>query len=156
MSSAPITPLQWERGASRQRHPSSYALLRAVPWLDAIIIAALFWAVVGRATLAPSVAFELPSAPFTEGAYAAGSLIAFPDPATDGRILVFFDDARYILGTDDEANLAADVSEYARSAAGGRLLLLADASIRHGDVMRIVDIVRAGGVKRIDVAVKPE
>lgn len=156
MSSVVLAPLQWKRGAARPRRRSQYALLKAVPWLDALVIAALFWAVAGRATLAPSVAFELPSAPFTEGTYSAGSLVALPDPATDDRVLVFFEDARYILGTDDDDNLAADVSAYARTATGGRILLLADASIRHGDVMRIVDIVRAGGVKRVDVAVKPE
>lgn len=156
MSSATFAPLQWKRGATRARGRQASWLFGAVPWLDALIIAALFWAVAGRATLAPSVAFELPTAPFTEGTSAAGSLIALPDPAGEGRVLVFFEDARYIIGSDDESNLTADVARYSRTASSGRMLLLADASIRHGDVMRIVEILRAGGVKRIDVAVKPE
>lgn len=154
LSGGAIQPISWRRSGSRAR--PAWLLVHAVPWIDAMIVAALFWAVAGRITLAPSIAFELPAAPFSEGAATDGAIVAFNGPSGNGDVLVFFDDIRYILGSEGDEKLISDLTAYARTARGSQMLLLADENVRHGDVMRVVNLIRSAGVKRVNVAVKPE
>ena len=152
--------ISWRGTGARARTVGRrhWHILRLVPWIDALIVAALLFAISRQITLSPAVAFELPAAPFTEGARAGASLVLLPAPddAAAPRTIAFFDDVRYIVGSDDEALLSKALADYARGTVGGHILLLADADVRHGDVMRVVNLVRGAGVTRVNVAVKPE
>ncbi|MBQ6923742.1 MAG: hypothetical protein IJQ73_03790 [Kiritimatiellae bacterium] len=133
-----------------------WVFLHVVPWLNVAVVAALAAVLSRQLTIAPGVQFELPDAPFTEGARSGAGLVIFQTTDANPRTLAFFDDVRYIVGTEDEANLSGEIAKYARRIGGGQILLLADENVRHGDVMHIVDLVRDAGVKRVNVAVKPK
>ena len=132
-----------------------WLFLQIVPWLDAIVVAGLAAALTRQLTIAPGVQFELPAAPFEEGSQSGAGLVLFQTDAPEPMTLAFFDDVRYIVGSDDAA-LAKELAKYSRRRDGDQILLLADENVRHGDVMRIVDLVRDAGVKRVNVAVKPK
>ena len=132
-----------------------WLFLQVVPWLDAIVVAGLAAALTRQMTVAPGVQFELPSAPFEEGSHSGAGLVLFQTDDPEPRTLAFFDDVRYVIGTDDAA-LAQEIAKYSHKLNGDQILLLADENVRHGDVMRVVNLVRDAGVKRVNVAVKPK
>lgn len=141
--------------------------LQVVPWINVAVIAALFITISRMLTISPSVNFELPAAPFSEGAESGATLVMIrgnalyggPSGNTDmaeNNTLAFFEDIRYRIGSDDERKLAEHISFYVRKFNGTQILLLADKNVLHGDVMKVVNIVRNAGIKRVNVAVKPE
>ena len=132
-----------------------WIFLQIVPWLDAIVVAGLAAALTRQLTIAPGVQFELPSVPFEEGAQSGSGLVLFQTDDPEPKTLAFFDDVRYVVGSDDES-LARELAKYSRKRGGNQILLLADENVRHGDVMRVVDLVRDAGVRRVNVAVKPK
>ena len=140
------------RSRLRRRGPFGGLFLQIVPWLNVALAAALS----RQLTIAPGVQFDLPAAPFSEGARSGAGLVLFQTADPEATTLAFFDDVRYIVGTEDEANLQRELARYARRLGGGQILLLADENVRHGDVMRVVDLVRGAGVKRVNVALKPK
>ncbi len=133
-----------------------WAFLHVVPWLNVAVVAALASTLSRQLTIAPGVRFELPEAPFTEGARSGAGLVLFQTAESEPTTLAFFDDVRYIIGSEDEANLAREIAKYAHRIGGGQILLLADENVRHGDVMHVVNLVRDAGVKRVNVALKPK
>lgn len=134
------------------------------PWLTAVVIAAHFALVADQITIAPGIQFDLPAAPFTEGVSSAPSIVmlrsqvAAADAASprEDITLVFFDDIRYRIGTDDECKLGKDLSLFVNKFKPAQVILLADKNVLHGDVMKVVNIVRASGIQHVNVAVKPE
>ena len=132
-----------------------WLFLQIVPWLDAIVVAGLAAVLTRQLTIAPGVQFELPAAPFEEGSQSGASLVLFQTDDPEPRTLAFFDDVRYVIGADD-ASLAQELTKYSRKRGGQQILLLADENVRHGDVMRVVNLVRDAGVRRVNVAVKPK
>ena len=133
-----------------------WVFLHVVPWLNVAVVAALATILCRQLTIAPGVQFDLPASPFTEGARSGAGLVLFQTTDPEPKTLAFFDDVRYVVGSDDEANLAGEIAKYAQRIGGGQILLLADENVRHGDVMHVVDLVRDAGVKRVNVAVKPK
>ncbi len=152
--------ISWGGSGIRSRLRGSnrigWLFLHVVPWLNVAVVAALAAALSHQLTIAPGVQFELPAAPFTEGARSGAGLVLFQTADTEPKTLAFFDDVRYTVGTEDEANLAREIAKYARRIGGGQILLLADENVRHGDVMHIVNLVRDAGVKHVNVALKPK
>ncbi len=144
------------RSRLRRRGPFGGFFLQIVPWFDMAVVAALLIAVSPQYVRDRGVSFDLPSAPFSEGVQSGAGLVVFRTNGPDAETLAFFDDVRYKVGTEDEKLLAAEIARYARRLGGGQILLLADAQLSHGDVMRIVNLVRGAGVKSVNVAVKPQ
>ncbi len=151
--------ISWRNAGIRSRLRKGgrfgWLFLQVVPWLDAIVVAGLAAALTRQLTISPSVQFELPSAPFEEGSKSGTGLVLFQTEGPEPRILAFFDDVRYVVGLDDEA-LSQELAKYSRKRGGNQILLLADENVRHGDVMRVVNLVRDAGVRRVNVAVKPK
>lgn len=127
-----------------------------VPWLNAFVIVALFMVISNRLTIAPSVGFELPQARFTEGTETGPGLVMLRPDAGKDDTLIFFDDVRYRVGSEDETKLSEHIARYAKQSNGAQILLLADKNVLHGDVMSIVNLARRAGVARVNVAIKPE
>ena len=132
-----------------------WLFLQIVPWLDAIVVAGLAATLTRQLTITPGVQFELPAAPFEEGSQSGAGLVIFQTDDPEPRTLAFFDDVRYVVGLDDAA-LSQELAKYSRKRGGNQILLLADENVRHGDVMRVVNLVRDAGVRRVNVAVKPK
>ena len=152
--------ISWSEAGIRTRLRQSgrrgWFFLQIVPWLNVAVVAALAAALSRQLTIAPGLQFDLPAAPFTEGARSGAGLVLFQTADADPKTLAFFDDVRYIVGTEDEENLSGEIAKYARRIGGGQILLLADENVRHGDVMHVVNLVRNAGVKRVNVALKPK
>lgn len=150
--------ISWRNAGIRSRLRKGgrfgWLFLQVVPWLDAIVVAGLAAALTRQLTISPSVQFELPSAPFEEGSRSGAGLVLFQTEGAEPRLLAFFDDVRYVIGLDDEA-LSRELTKYSHNRDGGQILLMADENVRHGDVMRVVNLVRDAGVRRVNVAVKP-
>lgn len=131
----------------------------AAPWVTLAFLLVVFVLVEGRLSSAPGLVFDLPE-PMAGDGVEAPSLAAVVVPvAQDGsagrETLVFFDDARYSLS--DEPSMEAfreRLGERAAADATGTLLLLADAYVPAGQMMRLAGIARDAGVQHVQIAEK--
>ncbi len=158
-------PTQWGtwyteglRTRFRPRGRISNTFLQVVPWINFVVVLALFFAISRRLTLQPGVVFDLPRAPFHEGIQQGLSVVMLrPQRGTVESTLVFFDDVRYQLEVPEQGEqLRTDLAQAAQRPAGRQLLLLADRRVPHGDVMALVDLARDAGIQRVNVATKPD
>ncbi|MCL1921018.1 MAG: hypothetical protein FWG50_08065, partial [Kiritimatiellaeota bacterium] len=136
------------------------SVLAAVPWLNVIIIVILLLALHGRIAVTPGVIFDLPAAPFLEGAPGGLTVLMLSvsrEMLAEEETLVFFDDERYLIRDEEQAlNLAARISESIGAERNRDILLLADKRVPHGDVMAFVNLACRAGATRINVAQKPD
>jgi biopolymer transport protein ExbD len=156
----------WSRQIRRHRNIYRFGgawaqtLLVSVPWINAVILVVLLFAVHGQMVITPGVVFDLPRAPLREGARPGltALMIVVARDAPDGEeTLIFFDDDRY--SAQDEEQMAMLSERLKNRMALGRsreLLLLADKRVPHGDVIRFVNIAREAGMVRVNVAEKLE
>ena len=154
---------KWRVASLRNKYrPKSrilQAFLTAVPWIDTLLVCALFVWIGSRITLRPGIVFELPTAPFQEGLYETVTAVLLPvGDATKGtETLVFFDDERYSLADlQQRQRLGEAMRNLLAHTLRRDLLLLADRRVPHGDVMAAVNLARAAGLQRINVGVKPD
>ncbi len=135
-------------------------LLAAVPWLNIIILLMLLILVHGKLTITPGMIFSLPSAPFREGSQTsltALMMIVGRDLPGGEETLVFFDDDRYSLAEEEHVEMLLERLKSRLTADSHHdLLLLADKRVSHGAVMRFINVAREAGVKKVNVAEKPE
>ncbi len=147
------------RDKYRPKSRIGLAFLVAVPWIDVLLVAALFIWVGSRLTLRPGTVFDLPAAPFQEGLYENITAVLIPVTRNgwQSETLVFFDDERYSLSDQQQVQrLGAAMRNLLSRTARRELLLLADRRVPHGDVMAAVNVARAAGVQRVNVGVRPD
>ena len=132
----------------------------AAPWVTLALLLAMFAFMQGRLAAAPGVAFDLPD-PVAGAARTPGlAVVVVPVVREDSahrETFVFFDDARYALS--DPASVDAfreRLGERAAADATGSLLLLSDARVPTGQLMRLMSIAREAGVVNVQVAEKRE
>lgn len=145
------------RLAPRNRLASS--LFQAVPWIDAVLAALFAYIACNRFIFTPSVNFSLPPADaVTEWSAEDPTIVMLRKNGPDGPVtLVFHDGVRYEISSEAETRkLEKSLGSGRSGTAGGEILLLAEESVPHGDVVRLVDIARKGGFTRVCVSVKPE
>ena len=75
-----------------------------------------------------------------------------------GGTLVFYDDARYVLGDQQSVALLREqlLARVQANPARATLLVLADRRVATGELMRLVDIARESGMKHVQIAEKRE
>jgi biopolymer transport protein ExbD len=159
-------PVQWLQTIRSHRHihrfggPWAQAVLYAVPWINVLILVVLLFLYHERIAVSPGVLFDLPSTPLREGSHTGLTALMFAvthEVMAREEALVFFDDARYMVADDDQmAALADQVRLKIKSSTSRDFLLLADKHVRHGDIMRFVNILRNAGVSKVNVAEKPD
>lgn len=154
----------WGWRESRMAHGADrLAWLRpfssTVPWITIGVLLLMFHFIGGTFTSAEGVLFDLPSPGLAEGENTR--LIALVMPMSREHslreTLVFFDDARYVLG--DQASEAAFVSQLSErsSKTGDRtLLLLADRRVAGGELMRLAALAKGTGIDRLLFAERKE
>lgn len=132
--------------------------LSLAPWLDFVIVIVLVLALHERFLLKPGIVFELPRAPFREGAHSGLTLVVLRVERPAGpRSLVFFDDERYPLGAPDQLAALREALATAVKRHGRRELLLhVDRKVPHGEVVQLVNLAREAGVARVNVSVKTD
>lgn len=124
----------------------------AVPWITLGVLLLQMHLVSGAYTLSGGVLFDLPEGGVAEDA--STSLVALAMPSKS-ETLVFFDDARYMLGDDVSAeSFCEQLAERSGRTDEKTLLVLADRRVAGGDLMRIAALARKAGVSKILFAEK--
>ena len=145
----------WRHGA-RWTKP----LFAAVPWITLVLLLAMFSFLGDRLTAAPGVVFDLPAPVGRQTAAADMTMLALPSAnvGESGGTLVFFDDARYVLDDPQSVALLREqlLSHVQEGSARATLLVLADRRVTSGDLLRLVGIARAAGVKHVQIAERRE
>ncbi len=151
----------------------NHAFFTVAPWIDVLLLVASFSLMVGARSIVPGIRVELPVAPFREGLSSDLLLVVNPvhtgNPVGPGRpgeqgaaadakapaILVFFNDDRFNLTDVSHRNglrqaLSAHIERFGRRDA----LLYIDQRVAHGDVVRLISILRETGLRQVNLAVK--
>ena len=157
-----MTGWGWSRGRAR-RGSGAVAwlapLAAAVPWLTVGALVLMMHLLAGTLTRAEGVLFDLPAQGFADGADTKLVALVMPRPreSAQGGTLVFFDDARFILGDEaSETAFGEQLAERAAKTDERALLVLADRRVAGGELMRLADIARGGGIARILFAERRE
>lgn len=122
-------------------------LVAAAPWATLAILVLMMSLLAGTLAIREGVLFELPDSGLGEGE--STSLVALLLPVSH-ETLVFFDDARFILG--DAQSMEAfrgQLSERAEKLKEGTLLVLADRRISTGELMRFAAVAKGGGIRQV-------
>ena len=145
----------WRHGA-RWTKP----LFAAVPWITLVLLLVMFGILGDRLTAAPGVVFDLPEPVGRQTAAPDMTMLVLPSAnmGEDGGTLVFFDDARYVLGDPQSVALLREqlLARVQEDAARASLLVLADRRVTSGDLLQLVGIARASGVQRVQIAERRE
>ena len=151
-----MSPWGWspERSLGIWRHGAAWLkpFVAAAPAVSVGILVLLLHVVSGKLTAAEGVLFDLPSAAATDAVGEAPVALVMPVPR---ETLVFFDDARYLMGDDASVRALGDqfAHRFAR-ASRKTLLVLADRRVASGELMRLAALAKANGVERILFAEK--
>jgi biopolymer transport protein ExbD len=149
----------------------NHALFSVAPWIDVVLLVVAVAMLLGGRTIVPGVTVDLPAAPFREGFDSDLVLVVNPLPTTSApasgvatpaggvmptmQVLVFFNDDRFNLSAEHQcASLQNAVAAYMERVGGRDALLYVDHRVNHGDVVRLVSLLRATGVRRANLAVK--
>lgn len=151
-----MSPWGWKpqrtEGIWRYGVPAMRPFVIAAPWLTMLLLLLLFYLIGGTLTSARGALFELPDTGIAEGE--ATGLVALVMPV-EHETLVFFDDARYLLGDESSADtLAAHLTDRMSKTARKTLLVLADRRVAGGDLMRVADLAKRAGASKILFAEK--
>lgn len=151
-----------ERPEGIWKHGCRWAkpLTAAAPWITLALLLVMFAFMQGRLTAAPGVVFDLPD-PVAGAAGTPGlAVVVVPvvrEGAAERETFVFFDDARYALSDASSVDAFRErLGERAAADAAGSLLVLADARVSSGQLMRLLSIAREAGVVHVQVAEKRE
>lgn len=132
----------WHHGA-----PWLRPFAAAVPWLTVLLLLMMFVIVGGTFTSAKGVLFDLPEGELAEGETTGLVALVMPMPH---ETLVFFDDARYMLGDSSSVSaLTEHLSSQVRRSTRKTLLVLADRRVAGGELMRFAAIARKGGIEKV-------
>ena len=145
-------------GAWRHTPAWARAFVAAAPWATVALLVAMFAVVSVRVTAAPGLAFELPECEVAEAQDDDLAAIVAPVPGQEDRALVFFDDARYVLGDPQSVALLREqlLSHVQAGSARATLLVLADRRVSAGELMKLVGIARESGVRHVQIAERRE
>lgn len=140
------------QGIWRYGTPLLRSLSTLAPFLTVLLIVLEFHMISGTLASSQGVLFDLPESGIAEGEPTGLVAIVIPK----GReSLVFFDDARYLLGDASSlAGFADHLADRIRRSDRKNLLVLADRLVPGGDLMSLAAIARKGGAERILFAEK--
>lgn len=146
-----MSPWKWTSDRTRGiwRHGPEWLrpLVAAVPWITVLLLVVMFHFISGAFSSASGVLFDLPDASVFESEPA--SMVALVMPM-ERETMVFFDDARYMMGDETSAAAFGDhLADRAEKAERKTLLVLADRRVESGELMKIADIARRSGVDRL-------
>ena len=137
----------WRYGSNRMRSFSA-----AVPWITAGLMLLMMHFISGTLTREKGVVFELPGYSLDDGE--AADMVALVMP-TDRETLVFFDDARYLLGDGSSmASFGRHLAERSGRVKRRTLLVMADCRVTGGELMRLAEIARQSGLDKVLFAEK--
>ena len=132
----------------------------AAPWITLALLLVEFSLIEGRLVARPGLVFNLPATVSGDSATPGLAAIVGPETRQDGpgrETLGFFDDARYSRSEGDSVKaLSERLAVRVQSDASGTLLLLTDARVSTGDMMRLAGIARDAGVVHVQIGERRE
>lgn len=150
------SPWGWRREVRRSiwRYGSDWmrSFASSVPWITVGLLLLMMHLISGSLTSSSGVVFELPSGSISEGE--AVDMVALVMP-TEREILVFFDDARYLLG--DESSMSSferHLAERSSLVKRKTLLIMADRRVAGGELMRLAGVAKRSGLEKVLFAEK--
>ncbi len=145
----------WRHGA-RWTKP----FFAAAPWITLVLLIVMFMLIGDRLAAAPGVVFDLPAPVGRQAVLPGHTMLAIPSSnvGESGGTLVFFDDARYVLGDSQSVSLLSDqlLARVQEGSSPATLLVLADKRVFSGDLLRLAGIARAAGMTHVQIAEKRE
>lgn len=124
----------------------------AVPWITVGMLLLMMHLISGTLTSAQGVVFDLPGCSSSDGE--TTDLVALVMP-TERETLVFFDDARYIVGDDASMTVfGRHLSERAELVKHRTLLVMTDRRVPGGELMRLAEVARQSGLDKVLFAEK--
>ena len=145
----------WRHGA-RWTKP----LFAAVPWITLVLLLVMFGLIGDTLTAAPGVVFDLPAPVGRQAAVSGSTMLVLPSAnvGETGGTLVFFDDARYVLGDPQSVALLREqlLARVQESPARATLLVMADRRVAAGDLLQLVGVARESGMKHVQIAERRE
>ena len=121
--------------------------MKLIPYFTLVLLMLMLYMLSGTLTRSEGVLFELPERGSGDGA--ATELVALVLPHGQDAF-VFFDDARYVLGDDDQlAKLGEQLAERAYKTNYKTLLVLADRRVHAGDLLKLGSVARTSGLEKI-------
>lgn len=132
--------------------PGLQALSAALPWVTAILLFVMIAKIGGTITHEKGVLFDLPGTSIADVSETdAVALMLHTEEGT----LVFFDDTRYVFSDSSQMKKFAQQLQLRISYTPENvLLLLADRRISGGELMKMADIAKDNGVRKILFAEK--
>jgi len=120
--------------------------INVTPLVDITLVLLIIFMVTARFISEPSLGVNLPKA--------SASASAKPE---DNRVYLTLNTQKQIFLNNSPVNeqeLAAKIQQLLKEKPGLSLVLRADKDVSHGDVMRVLDIVREQGVTQFGIAVE--
>ena len=145
----------WKHGCRWAR-----PLTVAAPWITLALLLVEFAFIEGRQVARPGLVFNLPATTSGDSTTPGLAAIVVPEARGEGvgrETLVFFDDARYSLADSESVKAFCErLAARVQSDASGTLLLLTDARVSTGDMMRIAGIARDAGAVHVQIGERRE
>ena len=117
--------------------------INVTPMVDIMLVLLIIFMVTASFIVRPSIKVELPRASKADQAVATVGVTL----RADGGLLL---NGRPVT----EAALLADLKRQARSQREVQAIISGDAAVRHGRVVRVIDIIRRAGVSRFAINVQ--
>lgn len=151
--------ITWRNNTRSARHKMQHGInpimFHLVPWLNLILILALFLMISKKITIAPGILFNLPSSPISEGAIVSSPSIVLLKPMPDSESIAFFDDIRFRLDDAEEMNnLLSLIRSKQEKTPSSQLTLFAATDVTHGEITTLTAILKKAGIASVNVAIK--
>lgn len=135
-------------------------LCAAAPWVAFLLVLFEFSLIEGRMSASSGLIVNLPEpiAHEDEAPTLTACVLRVSRSGSGGdETFIFFDDARYQLGSPSSLNeFRTTLAQQVQHDRKGALLLLADARVALGDTMKIVSLAREAGVSHVQIAERPK
>ena len=135
-----------------------HGLISVAPWIDVLLLVAMFLLIDSRFVLRPGFVMEMPSAPFVQGVHPDWRLVMVRLPrGDDDAVIAFFKDERFRM--DSPARMQALHTQLAacqRVNPKGMLLIEADSRVPHGTLVRVMEMVHEVGLGQVSVGVRTD
>ena len=118
--------------------------INVVPLVDIILVVLIIFMVTAPMIMKPSIAVNLPKAASGDSTVPSQLSISL---TASGKVL--------LNGTEaDDVVISAKAKELVEKNADTQAIISADKNVPHGDVVRILDVVKSSGVKKFAISIE--
>jgi biopolymer transport protein ExbD len=137
-------------------------LVTVAPWVDVVILIVLFTMLDTKFVLQPGHRIALPRGPIRSGARARPGFTAVVLSIESGdsvtrKEVVHFDDERFLVAEqEDMKRLLKALGRRSRRHRDAPLTIQADERVRHGTIVRLLDMAKDLNIREVNIASRAE